>query len=67
MFPPVEHFTYTQKLGLKLIDIENEGFHLYYDEKTREWEMMSEHSELSITGTNKEQVINDGWRQLMLG
>lgn len=50
-----------------LKDLENEGFNLYYDEKTREWEIMSESSYFSITSKDKNQVIQDAWRQIMLG
>lgn len=66
IFAPVE-ITYKQRVCMMLQDIEDEGFHLYYDEKTGEWECMNENSELSVCGQDKFQVICDSWRQIMLG
>jgi hypothetical protein len=48
-------------------DVEDEGFHLYYDDKTKEWELMNPESEFSVVGKDKIQVIFDGWRVIMLG
>lgn len=63
----IAEITPTERLSLMLRDIESEGFHLYYDEKNNDWEMMNPESEFSVRGNNKEQVIFDGWRGLMFG
>lgn len=45
--------------------LEEEGFHLYYDEKTSDWELFKdEDTEFSLTGKDKEDLIVRGFHYL---
>jgi len=59
--------TFEERVSCMVRDVEDEGFHLYYDDKTKEWELMNPESEFSVVGKDKIQVIFDGWRVIMLG
>lgn len=65
--PEPSEITYQKRLGIMLKDLENEGFNLYYDEKTKEWECMNKESDLYVVGLDKFAVIQDAWRQIMVG
>lgn len=66
IFRPAE-ITYEKRIGMMLKNLEDRGFNLYFDERTKIWECMSENSDFSVSGKNKFTVIQDAWRQIMLG
>lgn len=57
--------TKEEKLGMMLGWLEEEGFFLYYDEKTSDWELFkNEDTEFSLTGKDKEELIVRGFNCL---
>ncbi len=49
-------------LELKLWYLENEGCHLYYDERSKKWQCFGER--LSYFGEDKTEVINTSYAKL---
>lgn len=47
--------------------LESWNFNLYFDEKRKEWELMSVNSSYSLTGEIKEEVIRQGFYYLISG
>jgi hypothetical protein len=62
---PLGFPTKEEKMGMMLSWLEEEGFHLYYDEKTSDWELFKdEDTEFSLTGKDKEDLIVRGFHYL---
>ena len=45
--------------------VESLGFDLYFDEKRREWELMSSKSSYSLAGEDKEEIIREAFYYLI--
>jgi hypothetical protein len=72
---PIESYSEEEKLGMMLGWLESEGFYLFFDEQTSEWELKwdeetenftvrAELTEYSLIGKNKEEVISWGFNHL---
>ena len=56
---------YDERITFILQQLEDMGYHMYYDEKLMIWECMSEEHEFSVSGWDKYQVIQIAFSRLM--